>query len=68
MSNIEDFRVPPTQAMSLYRALKDNGVETEFIGFKGRTHASSDPVNARERTRLWMDWIRRHMNPEVQAP
>jgi dipeptidyl aminopeptidase/acylaminoacyl peptidase len=60
MSNMEDFRVPPTQAFKLYRALKDNGVETQFIGFKGRTHASGDPVNARERNRLWVDWVKRH--------
>ncbi|MGH9200398.1 MAG: S9 family peptidase [Vicinamibacterales bacterium] len=61
MSNMEDFRVPPTQALALYHALKDSGVETEFIGFRGRTHASSDPVNARERMRLWIDWVKRHI-------
>jgi dipeptidyl aminopeptidase/acylaminoacyl peptidase len=41
--------------------MKDNGVETEFIGFQGRTHASGDPVNARERARLWVDWVKRHI-------
>jgi dipeptidyl aminopeptidase/acylaminoacyl peptidase len=62
MSNMEDFRVPPTQAFSLYRAMKDNGVETQFVGFAGRTHASADPVNARERTRLWIDWVATHLD------
>ena len=67
MSNMEDFRVPPTQAFALYRAMKDNGVETEFVGFQGRTHSSADPVNARERTRLWIDWVKRHIGePRVQ--
>jgi dipeptidyl aminopeptidase/acylaminoacyl peptidase len=61
MSNLEDFRVPPTQAFALYRAMKDNGVETEFIGFGGRTHASGDPVNSKERVRLWVDWVKRHL-------
>jgi dipeptidyl aminopeptidase/acylaminoacyl peptidase len=61
MSNMEDFRVPPTQAFALYHALKDNGVKTELIGFAGRTHASADPVNARERTRLWIDWVKQHI-------
>jgi len=61
MANLEDFRVPPTQAFALYRAIKDNGVETEFIGFGGRTHASADPVNAKERVRLWVDWVKRHL-------
>ena len=65
MSNMEDFRVPPTQAFKLYRAMKDNGVETEFVGFTGRTHSSSDPVNARERSRLWIDWVKRHIDPVV---
>ena len=70
MANIEDFRVPPSQAMSLYHAMKDNGVETEFIAFPGRTHNSSDPVNSRERTRLWVDWVKRHLEnaPAVAMP
>ena len=61
MSNIEDFRVPPTQAFALYHALKDNGVETQFMAFGGRTHASADPVNGRERFRLWIDWVKNHL-------
>jgi dipeptidyl aminopeptidase/acylaminoacyl peptidase len=68
MANIEDFRVPPSQAMSLYHAMKDNGVETEFIAFQGRTHASSDPANSRERTRLWIDWVKRHLNDTHPVP
>ena len=68
MSNMEDFRVPPTQAMALYHAMKDNGVETEFIGFTGRTHASGDPVNSRERARLWMDWVKRHIDDKALVP
>jgi len=65
MSNMEDFRVPPTQAFALYRAMKDNGVETEFIGFAGRTHASADPVNSKERARLWVDWVKRHLPAQL---
>jgi dipeptidyl aminopeptidase/acylaminoacyl peptidase len=68
MSNMEDFRVPPTQAFALYRAMKDNGVETQFIGFGGRTHASSDPVNARERARLWVEWVRTHLDAALVVP
>ena len=68
MSNMEDFRVPPTQAIALYHAMRDNGVETEFVGFTGRTHASSDPVNARERNRLWIDWVKRHLDEKSLVP
>jgi dipeptidyl aminopeptidase/acylaminoacyl peptidase len=68
MSNMEDFRVPPTQAFELYRAMKDNGVETEFIGFTGRTHFSSDPVNGLETLRLWVDWVKRHLPAGDMVP
>jgi dipeptidyl aminopeptidase/acylaminoacyl peptidase len=68
MSNMEDFRVPPTQAFALYRAMKDNGVETEFIAFTGRTHSSADPVNSRERNRLWIDWVKRHIDGGRATP
>jgi dipeptidyl aminopeptidase/acylaminoacyl peptidase len=61
MANLEDFRVPPVQAFALHHALKDNGVETDFVAFPGRTHASADPVNARERTRLWLEWVKTHL-------
>ena len=43
------------------------GVETEFIAFQGRTHNPSDPINNRERMRLWVDWVKRHM-PESTLP
>ncbi|MFN8586742.1 MAG: S9 family peptidase [Candidatus Eisenbacteria bacterium] len=68
MAHMEDFRVPPAQAMSLYRALQDNGVETQFIGFPGRTHNPGDPVNQRERTKLWIEWVRRHFDDDVKLP
>ncbi|MBK7875974.1 MAG: S9 family peptidase [Planctomycetes bacterium] len=68
LTNLEDYRVPPTQSFALYHALKDNGVETEFIGFQGRTHSSSDPVNARERTKLWMGWIESHLDAPRATP
>ena len=68
MSNMEDFQVPPTQAFALHRAMKDNGVETQFIAFTGRTHSSADPVNSRERARLWVDWVKRHIGDTAFVP
>jgi dipeptidyl aminopeptidase/acylaminoacyl peptidase len=61
MSLLEDFRVPPVQALAYYHALKDRGVETEYIGFPGRGHNPRDPVHTSERMRLWVDWVRRHV-------
>lgn len=62
MSLVEDFRVPTAQALAYYRALKDRGVETEFIELPGRGHNPRDPVHQLERTRLWVDWVRKHMS------
>ncbi len=58
MSHMEDFRVPPTQALALYRALQDMGVESRFLGFPGRTHNPTDPVMQLERTRLWVEFVK----------
>lgn len=60
--------MPPTQAFALYRALKHNGVETDFIGFAGRRHSLADPVNSRERTKLWIDWVKRHIDGGRATP
>ncbi|HKA23761.1 MAG TPA: S9 family peptidase [Candidatus Eisenbacteria bacterium] len=60
MSLMEDFRVPPSQALAYFHALKDMGVETQYIGFPGRGHNPRDPVHSMERTRLWVDWVRKH--------
>ncbi len=61
MSLMEDFRVPTAQALTYYRALKDNGVETEYIAFPGRGHNPRDPLHSLERTRLWVNWVKQHM-------
>jgi dipeptidyl aminopeptidase/acylaminoacyl peptidase len=65
VSHMEDFRVPPTQAMALYRALQDRGIESRFIGFPGRTHNPTDPVMSLERTRLWTSYVRERLQPPV---
>ncbi len=67
MANLEDFRVPPVQAFELHHALKDNGVETDFVAFQGRTHASSDPVNSTERAKLWVGWVKSHIGESKVA-
>jgi dipeptidyl aminopeptidase/acylaminoacyl peptidase len=57
MTNTGDYRVTPTQAFKLYHALKDNGVETQFIGYPLTGHNASDPVHQRDVQRRWMEWI-----------
>jgi len=65
MSHMEDFRVPPTQALALYRALQDMGVESKFLAFPGRTHNPTDPVMQRERTRLWVEFVKERLQGKV---
>ena len=57
MTNTGDYRVPPTQAFKLYHALKDNGVETRFVGYPQPGHNAVDPVSQRDVQRRWMEWI-----------
>jgi dipeptidyl aminopeptidase/acylaminoacyl peptidase len=60
MQNMGDYRVTPTQAFKLYHALRDNGVETQFIGYPLPGHNAADPVHQRDVQRRWMDWIAQH--------
>jgi len=57
MSNMGDYRVTVTQSFKLYRALKDNGVDTQFIGYPLPGHNAADPVHQRDVQRRWMQWI-----------
>ena len=60
MTDTEDFRVPYTQAFSLYRALEDNGVETKFFAFPIRGHSPADPIRQGDMWQVWIDWLAAH--------
>jgi len=61
MSNTGDFRVPMTESFGLYRALKDNGVETQFIAYPMGGHFPSDPVKQMDVYQRWTDWVAAHL-------
>jgi dipeptidyl aminopeptidase/acylaminoacyl peptidase len=63
MTNMGDYRVTPTQAFKLYHVLKDNGVETKFVGYPLHGHNAADPVHQRDVQRRWMQWIADHFDP-----
>jgi dipeptidyl aminopeptidase/acylaminoacyl peptidase len=67
MTNLEDFRVPPTQAFALHRALKDNQVETGLVVFAGRTHYPVAPVDGEEVLRRWLGWIKQYIGERRPA-
>ncbi|MEM7533709.1 MAG: S9 family peptidase [Chloroflexota bacterium] len=60
LCNTGDLRVPITQSYQLYHALKDNGVETQFIAYPISGHSPQDPVHQRDRYRRWVEWIEKH--------
>jgi dipeptidyl aminopeptidase/acylaminoacyl peptidase len=62
MTNTQDYRVPPMQSFKLYRALKDNGVPTKFIGYPIFGHNANDPVRQRDVQRRWIGWIEQYFS------
>lgn len=57
MSDTGDFRVPITQSFSLFRALQDNHVETEFYAIPTEGHFPGDPVQIMAVYDKWIDWV-----------
>jgi dipeptidyl aminopeptidase/acylaminoacyl peptidase len=57
LSNTGDYRVTITQSYRLYHALRDNGVDTQFIAYPLSGHSPTDPVHIRDVDRRWVDWL-----------
>ncbi len=71
MHNMGDYRVTVTQGFQLYHALRDNGVETKFIGYPLPGHNAADPVHQRDVQRRWMGWLADHFEkapPAIATP
>jgi dipeptidyl aminopeptidase/acylaminoacyl peptidase len=60
LSNTGDERVTVSQSYKLYHALKDNGVEVEFVAYPVPGHFPTDPVHRRDLRRRWVEWIAQH--------
>lgn len=67
MANTGDFRVPMPQPLKLYRALKDNGVETKFIAYPISGHNAADPIRQRDVQRRWIEWVDQHFNAKPSS-
>jgi dipeptidyl aminopeptidase/acylaminoacyl peptidase len=57
MTDMGDFRVPPTQSFGLYRALQDNHVTTELIAIPVDGHFPGDPIRQMDVYQRWIDWL-----------
>jgi dipeptidyl aminopeptidase/acylaminoacyl peptidase len=55
-----DFRVPIPQSFSLFRALQDNHVETEFYAIPTGGHFPSDPIQSMAVWTKWVGWVESH--------
>ena len=60
LSDVGDERVTVSQSYKLYHALKDNGVEVQFIAYPVSGHFPPDPVHQRDVRRRWVEWIADH--------
>ena len=59
LSDTGDERVPISQSYKLYHALKDNGVEVQFIAYPIPGHFPHyDPVHANDIVKRWHHWIK----------
>ena len=67
MSSTRDFRVPPTQSYELFRALRDNGVETRFVAYPGSAHFPRGPVIMQDIYSRWIGWVRDHLGGSAAA-
>jgi len=67
LSDLGDERVTVSQSYKLYHALKDNGVEVQFIVYPVSGHFPSDPVHRRDVRRRWVEWIAQHFDGVVAA-
>ncbi len=61
LSKTGDRRVTVTGSYKLFHALRDNGVEVEFVGYPGPGHFPSDPAGTRDVYRRWIEWLARHL-------
>ncbi len=60
----KDTRVPVPNAFELYRGLKDVGVETELVIYKGMEHGSDKPGLNRAILKQNLDWFSHHIMSE----
>jgi dipeptidyl aminopeptidase/acylaminoacyl peptidase len=57
----DDERVPPGQAMELYRGLKDRGRETELVLYPREGHGFTEYYHLTDRLTRIRDWVISHV-------
>jgi dipeptidyl aminopeptidase/acylaminoacyl peptidase len=61
MGNIGDPNVPIVNAFEWYHAIRDNGVETQFVAYPANVHFSRDIRRMTDVYRRWIAWMDDHL-------
>lgn len=64
----DDVRVPPTQAIMMYRAAKAAGVETELYVAPGEEHQYKKPTHRLFKMNRELEWFARHLGQPDYIP
>jgi len=62
-----DTRVPIADSYEFFRALKDNGVTTQFIAYPIAGHSPADPIRGRDVRRRWVAWLAQYLGTDAPA-
>lgn len=57
ITTARDKRVPVASSFKLWRALQDNGVESELVVYDLPGHGPGDPKHLADYFERWLDWI-----------
>ena len=63
-----DTRVPIADSYEFFRALKDNGVTTQFIAYPISGHSPADPIRSRDVRKRWVAWLAQYLGTDVPPP
>lgn len=61
MHGAEDARVPPTQAVEFYQALRDLGKDVTFVRYPREGHGIGEPRHQLDRLRRYLDFFSKHV-------
>ncbi|MFQ5722579.1 MAG: alpha/beta hydrolase family protein, partial [Candidatus Aminicenantales bacterium] len=62
MHGAADKRVPPTQAVEFYQALRDLGKDVTFVRFPREGHGIHEPHHRVDRLRSYLFFFAKHVN------
>jgi dipeptidyl aminopeptidase/acylaminoacyl peptidase len=64
-----DFRIPYTQALSVFNALQRRGIPSEYLRFPDENHWITKPANSMQWYAVVIDWLDRWTGkPAAEAP